>query len=161
MLTIRSALNEDRDAIWSILEPVIRAGETYAVAQEMSCDDVLAWWFTADHQVFLAEEDRRVIGTYFLRANQKGRGAHVANCGYVTASFASGKGVANAMCVHSLDQARRSGFKAMQFNFVVSTNERAVRVWQRNGFEIVGRLPAAFDHPSAGLVDAYVMHRFL
>ena len=161
MLTIRRALQEDRAAIWSVLEPVIRAGETYSLPQEMGRDEALVWWFSAGRQVFVAEEGDQVVGTYFLRANQQGRGAHVANCGYVTASCAAGKGVGNAMCVHSLGEARRCGFKAMQFNFVVANNERAVRLWQRNGFEIVGRLPAAFDHPAAGFVDAYVMHRFL
>jgi ribosomal protein S18 acetylase RimI-like enzyme len=102
-----------------------------------------------------------VVGTYYLRANNRGGGAHVANCGYMTAPGATGRGVARAMCAHSLDEARRRGFAAMQFNFVIASNERAVRLWRSCGFEIVGTLPGAFDHPTRGFVDAYVMYRKL
>jgi ribosomal protein S18 acetylase RimI-like enzyme len=96
-----------------------------------------------------------------LQPNQQGGGSHVANCGYVTAPWATGRGVARAMCAHSLDRARERGFRAMQFNFVVSTNQRAVALWQSLGFEIIGRLPGAFQHPTAGFVDALVMYRSL
>jgi ribosomal protein S18 acetylase RimI-like enzyme len=111
--------------------------------------------------VFLAEEGSEVVGSYYLRANNRGGGAHVANCGYIVAPDAMGRGVARAMCRQSLDRARERGFRAMQFNFVISSNERAVRLWQSCGFEIVGRLPAAFDHPRLGFVDAFVMYRTL
>jgi L-amino acid N-acyltransferase YncA len=156
-VTIRAANTADGEQIWSILEPVFRAGETYTVPRDISRNEALAYWFAAGHQVFVAEEDGEVLGTYFLQANQRGGGSHVSNCGYMTASHATGRGVARAMCLHSKEQARRSGFQAMQFNFVVSTNERAVKLWQSLGFEIVGRLPAAFQHPARGYVDALVM----
>ena len=158
---MRGATTSDADAVWAILEPTIRAGETYTLPREMTRDAALAWWFAPAHEVFLAEESGEPAGTYFLRANQQGGGAHVANCGYITAPWATGRGVARAMCAHSLERARVRGFRAMQYNFVVSTNERAVRLWQRFGFEIVGRLPGAFLHPSAGYVDALVMYRAL
>ncbi|MGJ5819084.1 GNAT family N-acetyltransferase [Paludibaculum fermentans] len=161
MLTLRLAGMDDADAVWAILEPVIRAGETYTLARDMSREDALTYWFAADHEVFLAEDDGQAVGTYFLHPNQKGGGAHVANCGYMTAARATGRGVARAMCLHSQEHARSRGYRAMQFNFVVSTNERAVRLWQHLGFEIVGRLPEAFQHPSLGFVDAYVMYRML
>ena len=161
MLTIRSAGPEDEEAIWAILAPVIRDGQTYALPREMSRAEVIAYWFAGSNEVFVAESDSQLIGTYYLRPNQLGGGSHVANCGYMTATAASGKGVASAMCSHSLDHASRRGFRAMQFNFVVSTNERAVRLWQRFSFEIVGRLPGAFLHPVKGYVDAYVMYRQL
>jgi len=161
MLTVREARAGDSDAVWRILEPVLRAGETYTLARELSRADALAFWFAAGHEVFVAEDENGVLGTYFLRANQKGGGAHVANCGYVTATEATGRGVARAMCAHSLEHAKRRGFRAMQFNFVVSTNERAVRLWESFGFEIVGRLPKAFSHPTLGFVDAYIMYRLL
>jgi ribosomal protein S18 acetylase RimI-like enzyme len=119
------------------------------------------YWFSADREVFVAEDNGDIVGTYCLQANQKGGGAHVANCGYMTAVSATGRGVAQAMCAHSLDRARERGFRAMQFNFVISTNERAVRLWQSFGFEIVGRLPGAFQHPTMGYVDAYIMYRDL
>jgi ribosomal protein S18 acetylase RimI-like enzyme len=156
-----AALPADADFVWAILEPTIRAGETYTLPREMSRSEALDYWFAPQHEVFVAEDEARILGTYFLQPNQQGGGSHVANCGYVTAPWATGRGVARAMCAHSLDCARERGFKAMQFNFVVSTNQRAVALWQSFGFEIVGRLPGAFHHPAAGFVDALVMHRSL
>ena len=161
MLTVREARADDADAIWTILEPMIRAGDTYTLPREMSREAALAFWFASGHEVFVAEEDGGVVGTYFLRANQAGGGSHVANCGYVTAAHAAGQGVARAMCAHSLEHAKSRGFRAMQFNFVVRSNERAVRLWKSLGFEIIGRLPEAFRHPSGNYADAYVMYRLL
>lgn len=160
-MQIRSATANDSDAIWAILEPVIRAGETYTLQMDMCRADALAFWMSPQHEVFVAEEDGDLLGTYFLRANQHGGGSHVANCGYITAPWAEGHGIARTMCAHSLDRARARGFRAMQFNFVISSNERAVRLWQSFGFEIVGRLPGAFRHPTLGFVDAFVMYRSL
>ena len=156
-----ASLQADADSIWAILEPTIRAGETYTLPTEMTRTDALDYWFAPRHQVFAAEEGAQVLGTYFLQPNQQGGGSHVANCGYVTATWATGRGVARAMCAHSLDRARERGFRAMQFNFVVSSNQRAVALWQSFGFEIVGRLPGAYQHPTAGFVDAFVMYRSL
>ena len=161
MLTVRQAHPADSDAIWSILEPVIRAGDSYTLARDLSRESALTYWFSANHEVFVAEDAAQIVGTYFLRPNQQGGGSHVANCGYVTAPSATGRGVARAMCAHSIERAKFRGFRAMQFNFVVSTNERAVRLWQSFGFAIVGRLPQAFLHPTVGYVDAYVMYRLL
>ncbi|RZF65615.1 GNAT family N-acetyltransferase [Sphingomonas populi] len=160
-LVIRPAAEADRVAIWAILEPVIRAGETYALDRTMGEDAALAYWFAPGNRVFVAEADGAILGTYLLRANQAGGGAHVANCGYTTAQGATGRGVARAMCLHSLDQARGAGFRAMQFNFVVASNTRAVALWQACGFAVVGTLPGAFAHPSLGDVDALVMFRTL
>jgi len=152
---------EDADAIWGILEPMVRAGETYPLPREMSKDEALAFWMAAGHEVFVAEEDGQIFGTYFLKANQKGAGAHVANCGYVTGVAAQKRGFGRMMCEHSLERAKARGFRAMQFNFVVATNENAVRLWQSCGFAIVGRLPEVFLHPRLGYVDALVMCRAL
>jgi ribosomal protein S18 acetylase RimI-like enzyme len=160
-MDVRLAAPADHDAIWAILEPTIRAGETYTLPREMSRKEALAYWFGPSHEVFVAEEAGTILGTYFLQANQQGGGSHVANCGYMTAAQATGRGVARAMCAHSLEYAKARGFRAMQFNFVVSTNVRAVKLWQSLGFEIVGRLPGAFLHPTAGYVDANVMFRVL
>lgn len=158
---VRSALRSDGQAIWRILEPVIRAGQTYALDRDMSREAALGYWLAPGHSAFVAEAAGGIVGTYYLRANQAGGGAHVANCGYVTADGAEGRGIARAMAHHSFAEARRRGFTAMQFNFVVATNERAVRLWQGLGFATVGRLPDAFRHPRLGLVDALVMHRAL
>jgi L-amino acid N-acyltransferase YncA len=160
-MEIRPADAADHEAIWKILEPTIRAGETYTLPRDLTRDQALAYWHSPGREVFVAEENGEILGTYFLHANQKGGGAHVANCGYMTAPWAAGRGVARTMCRHSLDHAKSQGFRAMQFNFVVSTNERAVRLWQSLGFAIVGRLPAAFLHPQLGFVDALVMYRQL
>lgn len=160
-MLIRSVRPQDHDAIWRILEPAIRAGETYALPRDMTRDDAIAYWTGGDREAFLAEDEGSIVGTYYLRANHLGGGAHVANCGYVTAPEATGRGVARRLCEHSLQNARARGFKAMQFNFVVSSNERAVRLWQSLGFATVGRLPLAFLHPREGYVDVLVMHRAL
>ena len=157
----RASLPVDSDSVWAILEPTIRAGETYTLPRDMSREDALDYWFAPGHEVFVAEEDSNILGTYFLQSNQQGGGSQVANCGYVTAPWATSRGVARAMCAHSLDRARERSFTAMQFNFVVSTNERAVALWQTFGFEIVGRLPGAFHHPTMGYVEALVMYRSL
>jgi ribosomal protein S18 acetylase RimI-like enzyme len=151
----------DGDAIWAILEPTIRAAGTYTLPADMGRDAALAYWFGPQHEVFAAIAGAQVLGTYFLQPNQQGGGSHVANCGYITAPWATGRGVARAMCAHSLERARERGFRAMQFNFVVSTNEPAVHLWRSLGFEIVGRLPGAFHHPRQGFVDALVMYRSL
>ena len=166
MIRILPALNEDDDAIWRILEPTIRAGETYPLPRDMERTQALAYWHSPGFEVFVAEEDgaekdAAILGTYYLRANQTGAAAHVANCGYMSAPWAWGKGVARSMCRHSLVRAKERGFRAMQFNLVIASNERAVRLWQHCGFEIVGRLPGAFEHPRLGFVDAYIMYQTL
>ena len=161
-MKIRPVTDADESAIWSILEPVIRAGETYTLPQDLTEHEALDYWLAPGNTVFVAEDDEgKVAGTYFIHMNQRGGGSHVSNCGYVTATWATGRGVARAMCAHSLDYARAQGFRAMQFNFVVSTNTRAVQLWESFGFGIVGRLPRAFRHPTAGFVDALVMYREL
>ena len=160
-MRIRAASVDDRDALWRVLEPTLRAGETYTLPRDIDADAALAYWLAPAHDVFVAEEEDAILGTYYLRVNQAGGGAHVANCGYITAPAARGRGIASALCRHSLDHARARGFRAMQFNFVIASNERAIRLWQRFGFAIVGRLPAAFAHPRLGYVDALVMHRML
>ncbi len=139
----------------------MRAGETYTLPREMSKDEALAYWMSPGHEVFVAEEDGAIVGTYFLKANQMGGGAHVANCGYVTAAAAQGQGLARMMCHHSIERAKARGFRAMQFNFVVATNVNALHLWQSCGFAIVGRLPGAFLHPKLGYVDALVLYRAL
>lgn len=159
-MIIRHAAGADAEAIWRILEPIIGAGETYALPRDMSRADALAYWMARAHEVFVAENGD-IVGTYCLRANFSGGGAHVANCGYMVAADAAGRGVARAMCLHSLERAKARDFCAMQFNFVVGSNEPAVHLWQNLGFAVVGRLPEAFRHPGLGLIDALVMYRRL
>ena len=140
---------------------MIREGETYALPRDMSETDALAYWLAPAHEAFVAEVGGAAVGTYYMRPNQPGGGSHVANCGYVVARGAEGRGIARAMAEHSLAHARRRGYRAMQYNFVIATNERAVGLWLSLGFAIVGRLPGAFAHPRSGFVDAMVMYRQL
>lgn len=154
MIRIRAATADDADAIWAILEPVIRAGETYALPRDWSREAALAYWLGSDRETLVAE-DNAIVGTYFLRANQLGGGAHVANCGYISAQ----RGMGRTMAEDSLQRARTRGFTAMQFNFVVASNTGAVALWQSLGFTVIGRQPETFCHPQLGLVDALVMHR--
>jgi ribosomal protein S18 acetylase RimI-like enzyme len=160
-MLIRPATKDDHDALWGLLEPVLREGETYALDRGMSRDAALAYWTSGERQAFVAVRETRVLGSYFIRTNHPGGGAHVANCGYVTALEARRNGVARALCLHSLEEAKRRGYRAVQFNFVVSTNETAVRLWQSLGFAIAGRLPGAFQHPRLGPVDVFVMFQSL
>lgn len=158
-LHIRPAHMNDAPSIWGIIGPTIRAGETYALDRDLSEADALAYWLGDDRETFVAEQNGAIVGTYYIRANQAGGGKHVCNCGYMTSSAAVGRGVARAMCKHSMDYAQKHGFRGMQFNFVVSANTRAVSLWQSFGFEIVGRLPQAFHHPKLGYLEALVMFR--
>ena len=160
-LSIRPATEADWADIHRIIAPVLAAGETYAIDTDLDEAGVKAYWLMPAHEVFVAVLDGAIVGTYYLMANQRGGGAHVANCGYMTAPEARGKGVARAMCLQSLDRARERGFRAMQFNHVVSTNVGAVALWQKLGFQIVGTLPKAFNHPVHGYVDSYVMFQTL
>ena len=161
-LVIRPADKKaDRSAIWAILEPVIRAGETYPLPRDMTEKAALAYWLSSLHTSFVAEDETGIVGTYYIRPNNSGGGDHICNCGYMVAGTAEGKGVASAMCAHSLDTAREMGFAGMQFNFVIASNTRAVALWTRMGFETLCRLPGVFRSPSLGEVDALVMFQKL
>ncbi|MEP4195116.1 MAG: GNAT family N-acetyltransferase [Aliishimia sp.] len=161
ILKIRPAIATDHTPIWDILRPVFRAGDTYSIDADIPQETALNYWCGPTHTTFVAEEDGTILGTYYIRRNQGGGGAHVCNCGYMTAASAQGKGVARAMMEHSFEAAQAAGFTAMQYNFVVETNSRAIVTWQKAGFDIVGRLPGAFVHPTRGPVDALVMYRNL
>jgi ribosomal protein S18 acetylase RimI-like enzyme len=159
LIQIRPSKAEDRQALWRILEPVLRAGETYPQPRDISEADALAYWLQPAHEGFVAEDEEthEIVGTYYLKANTSGPGSHVANCGYMTLPTAQNRGIARAMCMHSLVRARARGFRAMQFNLVISSNERAVHLWQSCGFRILTRLPGAFLHPKLGYVDALIL----
>ncbi len=161
MVEIREATAADRDAIWNIFREVVAARDTYAFDPGMSRQDALGYWFQADTRTYVAESSGRIIGTYILRPNQSGGGSHVANAAFMVARDARGQGIGRAMGEHCLSEARRLGFRAMQFNFVVSTNESALRLWKQLGFKIVGTLPGAFHHLEKRYVDVYVMYRSL
>ena len=158
-MEIRGAQDSDFDGIWEIFHEVVQDGDTYVYDPETTREQAYAIWMSKS--TYVAVQDGQIVGTYILKPNQPGLGSHVANAGYMVKRGASGKGIGAALCEHSMEEARRLGFQAMQFNMVVSTNERAVALWQRMGFKIVGTLPKVFRHSRLGLVDAYVMHRSL
>ena len=160
-IKIRAASGSDRDAIWTIFQEVIAAGDTYPIDPEMSRENAFAYWFQTGACAYVAEKERQIVGIYTLHPNQSGGGAHVANAAFMVPKDARGHGIGRAMGEHCLEEARRLGFRAMQFNFVVSTNESAVKLWQTLGMKIVGTLPGAFRHPGKGYVDVYVMFRSL
>lgn len=160
-LAIREIGPDEFERAWPIFRAVIAGGDTYSYPPDLSLAQARALWTTPPSRCFIAERGGEVLGLYLLKPNQPGLGDHVANAGYMVAPAARGQGIASALCGHSMDEARRAGFAAMQFNFVVSTNEGAVRLWQRHGFDIVGRVPGAFRHAVLGPTDVYVMHRML
>lgn len=160
-VTIRIATQADADAIWEMFSEVIDAGEAFAFDHTTSRADGLRFWLESPTCCFVAEHGGLVIGSYFLRPNQPGRGAHVANAGYMVARSGQRRGVGRLMCEHSLGEAKRRGFRAMQFNLVIATNTAAIALWKRFGFAVVGRIPSAFVHATRGEVDALIMHRTL
>lgn len=160
-MIIRRAEPADFDAIWPLLRDVFRAGTTYAVDPAISKDDARAYWMTSARATYVAEGAGGIVGTYYIKTNQPGGGAHICNCGYIVAPAARGQGLAAQMCDHSQRQAAALGYTAMQFNFVLASNASALRLWQRLGFAIVGTIPAAFDHPTEGMVAAHVLHKRL
>lgn len=159
--SIREASIADWPRIWPIFETVIATGDTYTIPPEATEGEAKAYWFGKAFAVYVAEMDGQIVGSYCLRYNLPGLGAHVANAGYMVAASYTGRGIGGQMCEHSLEEARRKGFDAMQYNAVVSTNERAVATWKRHGFAIIGTVPRGYRHRTLGLVDLHIMHRFL
>jgi len=160
-LVIRPAGAADWAAIWPIFAAVVARGDSYTFAPDTPEPEARRLWMGPGLAIYVAELDGEAVGTYVLKANQPGLGAHVANAGYMVRPDRFGRGIGAAMCAHSLTEARSAGFAAMQFNAVVSTNTRAIALWQRFGFTIVGTVPKAFRHRELGDVDLHVMHRFL
>jgi ribosomal protein S18 acetylase RimI-like enzyme len=162
MIHIRPFEERDWEATWKVIEPVFRAGDTYAFSPAISEKEARQIWVKAPAVTFVAVNDKDdILGTYFLKPNQPALGAHVCNCGYIVAENARGQGIASKMCEHSQQEAISRGFRAMQYNLVVSTNAGAVRLWKKHGFEVIGTLPKAFRHLQLGFVDAHVMYKQL
>lgn len=147
--------------VWAMLKPVFRAGETYPQPVDISEEEARHFWMCPPLESYVAVVDGKALGTFYIKPNQPGLGAHVCNCGYVVSEAARGRRLGAQMCAWSQSEARRLGYRAMQYNLVVSTNEVAVALWQRQGFDIVGRLPKAFNHARLGMVDAFVMYKEL
>ena len=160
-LQIRRATGKDREAIWQIFHAVVARGDTYVFDPNISRGQALAYWFSPNTRCYVAISNQKIVGTYILKANQPGLGSHVANAGFMVAPSAQNRGIGRAMAEHCLHEATRLGYRAMQFNFVVSSNTTALRLWKNLGFKIVARLPGAFRHSSHGFIDVYIMYRRL
>jgi L-amino acid N-acyltransferase YncA len=158
-VVIRKARSNDFDEIWQIIQEVIRMGDTYVFDPDSGKEKMLDYWCGADKHTYVAVIDKEVVGTFVMKDNQPDLGSHVANASYMTAPEHSGKGIGRAMGEYSIEETRKLGYKAIQFNIVVKTNDRAVRLWQRLGFEIIGEIPDAFKHRQLGLTNAYIMWR--
>lgn len=161
MTRIRPATSADHDAIWALLSPVFRAGETYAVDPEITKAEALHYWTGQPRATYVADNEGAIVGTYYIRTNQPGGGDHICNCGFIVSEAARGQGLAEAMCRHAQGAARDLGYQAMQFNFVLASNAGALRLWQRLGFDVIGTIPAAFRHPTQGMVAAHIMYKAL
>ena len=161
MTDIRETLEEDFDQIWKIFHQIVSAGETYAIDRNTSKNEAHRIWIEQPQKSFVCVENNNVLGTYYLKQNQKGGGAHVCNCAYMVAVEEEGKGLGTMMCLHSQIMAKELGFKAMQFNLVLESNIKAVSLWAKLGFDTVGKIPKSFDHPKLGYVDALVMYKWL
>ena len=160
-MNIRLAVESDFPAMWPIFQEVVSSESTYVFAADTSYDDAFTYWFGTGVTSYVAEDDGRIVAMYKLIQNQRDLGSHVSNASFMVHSSAGGKGLGRRLGVHCLQEAKKAGYKAIQFNFVVATNTAAVSLWQKLGFSIVGTLPKVFAHKELGLVDAYVMHRFL
>ena len=162
MIRIEEFVEERWPAVWAIMQPIIRAGETYPYAMDMDEEGAHRMWIEITDRTYVAiGESDEVLGTYYIKPNQPTLGAHVANCGYMVGDAARGRGVGTELCEHSQSEARRLGYRAMQFNLVVKTNDASYRLWKKLGFDTVGNLPGAFRHPTLGFVDAFVMYKTL
>ena len=160
-MIIREATAADFEAIWPIFSEIVSAGDTYAYPVDTTRENAERLWIQQPRMTFVAEDGGDILGTYYIRTNASGPGDHVCNCGYMVSSQARGRGIAGAMCEHSQELARQLGYQAMQFNFVAASNDGAIRLWSKLGFETVGRLPRAFRHPALGYVDALIMYKWL
>ena len=162
-LKLTQATQADANQIWSLLQPVFRLGEPYPVDPQISRDEALDYWTKEGKTAFIAWSNGQAVGTYYIRPNALGGGKHVCNCGFMTASEARGKGVARHMLEHALAEAKHQGYQAMQFNYVLENNDRAIAVWKSYGFETIGRVPQGFllPQPKQGYVDVLIMHKHL
>ncbi|MFZ1702505.1 MAG: GNAT family N-acetyltransferase [Pyrinomonadaceae bacterium] len=161
MLLIQKVEEADKVDVWQIIKAVIAGGDTYVFAPDSGREEMMEFWFSADKNNYVATLDGEVVATFWLRPNQPGLGAHVANAAYMVSPDAHGKGIGKQIALWSLEEARRLGFTAMQFNFVVKSNTVAVNLWKSIGFEIIGEVPDAFDHVENGPTNAYIMYRKL
>jgi L-amino acid N-acyltransferase YncA len=161
MMKIRPATEADFEYMWPIFRDVVASGDTYVFAPDTPQQDAFAYWFGPGITTFVAEDNGRILGMYKIVANQRDLGAHIANASFMVDPACHAGGIGSALGRHCLREARRAGFRAMQFNFVVSSNAAAIALWQRLGFTITGTLPGAFHHRTLGYIDAYVMYRAL
>lgn len=160
-INFRKATLADRHALWQIIQPVIRQGGTYVFSPESDEDKIMGYWLGRDKHTYVAEIEGKIVGTFFIKDNQPDLGNHICNAGFIVDPNTTGQGIGRQMGLFALNEAKRLGYQAMQFNFVVSTNTHAVRLWQSLGFQVIGEVPDAYRHPELGFVSALVMYQKL
>ncbi|AKP52876.1 MULTISPECIES: GNAT family N-acetyltransferase [Cyclobacterium] len=156
---IRKATREDYNAVWKIFSEVIKTGDTYVFSPETSKENIQKHWFSDYMNTFVFEENNEILGTYIIKPNQIDLGNHIANCSYMVSPNSQGKSIGKQLCEHSLEFAKESNFKAIQFNIVVSTNKTAIKLWEKYGFKIIGTTPNGFRHLKLGFVDTHIMYK--
>lgn len=161
MVNIRKAEEQDKSAVWEIIGAVIAGGDTYVFDPATPEEEMISYWFSPEKHVYVAEDDGEILGTYWLKANQPGLGDHIGNGAYMVSPEAKGRGIGKLMALHSIEEAKRIGYRAIQFNFVVKSNTVAVNLWKSVGFEVIGEIPDAIRHSKNGLTNAYIMYRKL
>ena len=158
---IRRAREGDFDALWPFMKRIFSAGDTYAMPPETTFEEAERYWMAPSVSTYVKEANGRLVGTYLLRENQPGLGNHVANASFMVDADCKGRGIGRELVLHCLAEAKAQGFRAMQFNLVISTNHRAIALWESVGFRIIATLPSAFRHQTRGFVAAHIMHQSL
>ena len=160
-MSIRKAKDSDFEQIWPFFEAIVSKGDSYGFAADTNKQQAFELWMKTPQETFVYEADNQILGSYYLKPNFLGPGEHVCNCGYMVLESARGKGIATKLCIHSQELAFSLGFRGMQFNYVSSSNQTAIKLWEKLGFETIGLLPEAFKHPVFGFIDAHVMYKKL
>ncbi len=160
-MNIKLISKQDFQVFWPTFQEIILAEETYAFEPGMDLNSAFEAWCKKPQETYAIKDEEMVVGSYYIKPNSTGPSSHVCNCGYMVAPQSRGKGIARKLCLHSQERAITLGYKAMQFNAVVSTNLVAVNLWKKLGFEIVGTVPKSYRHKKLGFIDTFVMHKWL
>jgi ribosomal protein S18 acetylase RimI-like enzyme len=160
-LIIRPASSDDLEDIWRMWKDIMDQKVYFAFDDQTTKEDIIKSWINLNNHCFVAEKVNSIVGAYILKPNQPGYGKHIANASYLVDTTFRGGGIGHQLCVHSIESAKKIGFRGMQFNFVVSTNTMAIRIWERYGFEIIGTIPGGFYHVEKGYVDVYIFFKDL
>ena len=159
--TVKIAYDHNKEALWTIVEPMLRKGGAYVFSTDRTKDSMMDYWLGKDKATFLVECGGKLVGTFYLKANQEDLGNHICNAGFVVSPEAEGQGFGRWMGEFAQREAKARGYLAMQFNFVIQSNLKAVHLWKSLGFAVIGEIPDAYRHPTLGLVAALIFYKKL